>query len=87
MNDLEDEISKTLASEIQREIDNNVLFTMLMELGWHKVQISRFIDNKHAVDITYWLKENIRRPYERNGSVFVFQEEKDANWFKLRWLA
>jgi hypothetical protein len=48
--------------------------------------ISRYIDNHHAIDITYWLKINCKKAYEGYGRDFIFESQKDANWFKLRWL-
>lgn len=65
--------------------DREVLFSMLEKLGWKRVVLSRFQDNKHAVDITYWLEENVKKPYERNGRDFIFECPVDASWFILRW--
>jgi hypothetical protein len=47
--------------------------------------LPRLIDNHHAIDITYWLEENCKHSYERNGRDFIFESQKDANWFILRW--
>lgn len=73
--------SNTMASDIDRE----VLWSMLQGIGWHRVMIPRFVDNNHAVDITYWLEATCNKAYERNGRDFLFEDSKDANWFTLRW--
>jgi len=65
--------------------DKEVLFNMLEKLGWKRVILSRLQDNKHAVDIAYWLEENVKKPYERNGRDFIFECPMDAAWFILRW--
>lgn len=82
---LEEEMADRMASEISREIDREILWGMLVGMGWHRVMLTRFQDNKHAVDISYWLEDNIKNPFERNGRDFIFQEEKDAMLFILRW--
>jgi len=82
---LEQEMIEAKAKEMQTEIDREVLWGMLQGLGWRRVMIPRFIDNHHAIDITYWLQENCKRAFERNGRDFLFECAKDANWFRLRW--
>ena len=59
---------------------------MLIGLGWTRVMLTKFTDNTYAIDITHWLAENIKNPYERNGRDFLFENPKDASWFILRWI-
>jgi hypothetical protein len=82
---LEEELIEKAGTEMAREIDREVLWGMLEGIGWTRVMLPRYIDNTHAVDITYWLEETIKNPFERNGRDFLFEDAKDANWFKLRW--
>ena len=82
---LEDEIADKMAEQMSREVDREVLWGMLQGMGWTRVMLPRLIDNHHAIDITYWLEENCRQAFERNGRDFLFESVKDANWFKLRW--
>jgi hypothetical protein len=58
---------------------------MLVEMGWVKFEIPRYIDNHHAIDIGYWLLDNCRGKYLRDGRTFLFQDPKDATLFILRW--
>jgi len=83
---LEKEMLEAKAKEMQTEIDREVLWGMLKDLGWHRVMIDRLTDNKHAIDITTWLKENVKNPYERRGRDFLFSAERDATMFILRWV-
>lgn len=71
--------------QMQKEIDKEILWGMLKELGWTRVMIDRFQDNKHAVDITYWLSENCEGAYERSGADFIFENDRDAVNFILKW--
>ena len=82
---IEDDIADKLGNDLAREVDREILWGMLQGLGWTRVMIPKFIDNHHAIDITYWLEENCKKAYERSGRDFLFEDTKDANWFKLRW--
>ena len=82
---LEEELIEKAGTAMAREIDREVLWGMLEGIGWTRVMLPRYIDNTHAVDITYWLEETIKNPFERSGKDFIFESQKDANWFVLRW--
>jgi hypothetical protein len=82
---LEEELIEKAGTEMAREIDREVLWGMLEGIGWTRVMLPRYIDNTHAIDITYWLEETIKNPFERSGRDFIFESQKDANWFVLRW--
>jgi hypothetical protein len=82
---LEEEIIEKAGTEMAREIDREVLWGMLEGIGWTRVMLPSLIDNTHAIDVTYWLEEAIKNPFERSGRDFIFESQKDANWFVLRW--
>ena len=83
---IEEALSNKLAKEISDEIDREILWELLIGMGWHRVEIGRQQDNNHAVDITCWLMENIKHHYKRNGRDFLFLDERDATLFILRWV-
>lgn len=83
---IQEEIVNELSSQMQSEIDFQILSDMLVELGWHKISLDRFRNNHHAVDIKYWLKANAKSHWECRGSTFVFQDAGDAVNFTLKWL-
>jgi hypothetical protein len=83
---IEKEMLDQAGKELAREIDREVLWGMLVGIGWTRVMLDRLQDNNHAIDITYWLEENIKNPFERNGRDFLFEDEKDATMFILRWI-
>ena len=85
MKNLEKEILDELGTRMQSEIDREVMWGMLKSLGWRRVNLDRFTDNMHAVDITHWLKANCKNPFERSGADFIFESEVDAVNFTLRW--
>ena len=86
MKGVEQEIADKMGNDLAREIDREVLWGMLKGIGWTRVMLDRLQDNKHAIDITIWLEENIKNPFERNGRDFIFEDPKDATMFILRWV-
>ena len=82
---IEEEMLNKAGTEMAREIDREILWGMLKDLGWRRVMLDRFTDNNHAVDITYWLEANCKNPFERSGADFIFESEIDAVNFTLRW--
>jgi hypothetical protein len=85
MKNLEKQILDELGTNMQSEIDREILWGMLKNMGWRRVMLDRLTDNNHAVDITYWLEANCKNPFERNGADFIFESEVDAVNFTLRW--
>lgn len=82
---LEEELLNKAGNELAREIDREVLWGMLKDIGWRRVMLDRLTDNNHAVDITHWLAANCKNPFERSGADFIFESEVDAVNFTLRW--
>ena len=82
---LEEELLNKAGKEMAREIDREVLWGMLKDLGWRRVMLDRFTDNMHAVDITHWLSLHCKHAFERSGADFIFESEVDAVNFTLRW--
>jgi hypothetical protein len=82
---IQEQILEELSSEMQSQIDRDIFWGMLEGLGWTRIMLDRLTDNNHAIDITYWLEENIKNPFERNGRDFIFEDSKDALLFSLKW--
>ena len=82
---LEQEMIEAKAKEFQQEIDREILWGMLEGMGWTRVMLPTLGNGEQAVEIIVWLEENCKQAHERNGRDFLFENTKDANWFKLRW--
>lgn len=83
---LEDEIAKELSTELQSEIDFEILSDVLVKsCGWTKVTLTRFFSRKHSINILMWCEENIKNTFQHRGSTFIFQDAGDAVNFTLRW--
>lgn len=86
MSKILDKYMEEAAKEMSREVDREVLWGMLKEIGWTRVNLpSHFRDNEHAVDVRDWIKNNIKNAYEQAGADFIFENDKDASLFILKW--
>ncbi len=84
---LEEKILAEQSKTLQREIDKEVLWNMLSELGWIRIILPGPLSINKLMKIHLWIKENCKGAYETNRSDFIFELERDAMWFKLRWLS
>jgi hypothetical protein len=83
--DLQEQMLNDAAKRMSDEIDFEILAGMLCELGWTRVVLSPMTrETGDAIDL--WVHGNIKNSHETMGLVWLFENEKDANWFKIRWL-
>jgi hypothetical protein len=81
---IEEEIVNELAEKMCSEIDFEILSGMLCEMGWTKIILGPMTrETSDAID--HWVSNNIKHPHETRGIVWIFQEQKDAVNFTLRW--
>ena len=72
--------------ELKREIDREVLWNMLTQVGWTRVILSSETAMVNATAIKEWLAVNCKKSYEKHRQDFLFEDNKDAVNFILRWL-
>ena len=85
MNNIEEDITNSMAKELADEIDFEIIAGMLQEMGWTKVKRSPFVSNEEAVDIRYWIDEHITGEVQSRGYTWLFEQAKDATMFILKW--
>jgi hypothetical protein len=84
---LEDMILKEQAKVMEESINFEILSGILVDMmGWTRVELSRYTDNNHAIDIKEWVASNCKHDTKQNGATWMFENAKEAMWFKLRWL-
>ena len=84
--DLQDEIMAKKAKELADEMDAQILRQMLIDLGWQQVVLSA-MDWEQSYAIDQWVETNIKGRMWSRGLVWLFENDRDAMWFKLKWLA
>ena len=89
---LEEEILDMLAKEIQQEIDQEIINSMMIEhyqtQGWHFVDVRHFkatsieaiIEWANEVGLTY-----LEDVFELSG-YFLFKRAEHATMFRLKWV-
>ena len=82
---LEEDIINKAGNAMAREIDRGVLWSMLEDAGWTRAVLSKPVPPWQAAEIIMWVREHCKNAHEQNGRDFIFESQKDANWFKLRW--
>lgn len=84
--DLLEEMMQLKSKEIADELDANIIRELLIESGWHQVVLSPMTwEAGYTVD--QWVSSNIKGRIWTYGLVWMFEEDKDAMWFKLKWLS
>ena len=82
---IENDVINEMSTQLANDIDREILWGWLVQLGWKRFMLDRLQDNKHAIDITFWLEDNCQGKFERNGREFIFEKEQDYLMFVLRW--
>lgn len=82
---LEDEIVNTMAAEIAKEIDFEIISSILIESGWTKVVLNP-MTHETSKEIDLWLVHNCKDEHQTLGLVWLFKDKRDATWFKMRWV-
>jgi hypothetical protein len=93
---LEEDLLKVLSEEIAREIDKEILDTLMINVltseGWIQTKINPAFDNNTAMYRSTWYAEtaewvhlNATGDYKMLRGQWLFKEPKDATMFILRW--
>lgn len=78
---VEDEIATELAKNIREQIDQEIVFNILLATGWLGTEISyQLIDEAKA-----WVEENKLGEVRWLDNKVAFEQSKDYEWFILRW--
>ena len=71
--------------EIGANIDWGIISDLLCEDGWTRVELSRYVDNHHAIDIREWVAECCVGKRDNKGATWIFEDPAEATMFRLRW--
>lgn len=85
MNNLQQRMQDHAARHMKQSMDFEILADVMCRFGWHLVELDRFIDNHHAIDIRQWVNVNCRGQHRSHGRSWLFEKQADAVLFKLKW--
>jgi hypothetical protein len=74
------------AKQMAEEIDAEMIRTLYKDFGWHEVKLWPMIHEK-GISIDEWTTQHVKHGMWTKGLVWMFENENEANWFKLRWLS
>lgn len=85
--EIKEVIEGELAKTLQEEIDWEIMCDMMVTLGYTKVEMkwSEMMNEVEAHMIKEWCRENLQGHYQGRGKIWMFEKEKDASMFILRW--
>lgn len=80
---LEEEIINRAASQMSKQIDFEVLSSMLCQSGWTKI-ILKPMSTETSDEIDAWTSK-IKGEFRNMGLVWIFEDPYDAVNFTLKW--
>ena len=93
--ELEEKFAKQLSDEIAREIDKEILDTLMIDVltdeGWTQTKLDPAFKNTAMhrstwyTDTAEWVHKNATGDYKMLRGQWLFKEPKDATMFILRW--
>jgi hypothetical protein len=81
---VEEDILNRISKRISEEIDNEVMITMLRQVGWQIIHTG--ITENQVMEVQSWIKDNCVGNYHGYIKTWVFENPQDAFLFKLKWL-
>ena len=80
-------IEKELAKTLQEEIDWEVMIDIMTEIGWTKIEMKwpHQMSARDAHEVKEWCRANLKGNYQGRQRIWLFEKEKDASMFALRW--
>lgn len=84
--ELQEKILADKVKELSDDIDSGVIRQMLIDTGWQQVILNP-MDWEQSYQIDLWVEDNIKGRIWSRGLVWLFENDRDAMWFKLKWLS
>lgn len=85
--DLVERIQEEQAKQLMQEMDREIMWGMLADIGWTRVMLPWPVTFENLKEIHAWVDQNVKAGYQKNRTDFIFENDDDAMWFKLRWLS
>lgn len=82
---LSDQVLEDLGRRMASDMDRHILADVMMRFGWQSVTVDPW-QHASTKDIEAWVQAHCGGQHIRTGNSWVFEEEKDATMFALRWV-
>lgn len=82
---IQEDIIDNMSKQIQEDIDQRIMFDLLIESGWTKIELpSKWLPTS-GVELHEWREKNLTGHYKAHENVWIFEKSEDAVIFALRW--
>ena len=79
------DLAEQAAKILQEEIDREILFDMLTQVGWTRVELASKWLSVTGIELHEWRKANLTGRWYAHENVWIFEKAEDAVVFTLRW--
>jgi hypothetical protein len=83
---IQEEIAERFAVQLQKELDWELIEDILVATGWTRAEIVPFSRPELQRTVLNWVQTNVQGQYKNFETRYVFQNEKDAVLFALKWV-
>lgn len=84
---LHEEIMDQAAKRLAEEIDAEIMRGLLKESGWHEVVLQWIMTHEVSQEVDEWVERKTKGKYWNRGLVWLFENDTDAMWFRMRWVS
>lgn len=84
---LHEEIMEQAARQMAEDIDAEIMRGSLKDSGYHEVVIPWTMTHEQSSAVDFWVLKNTKHEHWNRGLVWLFKNEADAMWFRMRWMS
>ncbi len=85
--ELHEDLENELARVLQEEIDAEIMRGFLVEAGWQEVVLGWIMTHEQSQEVDEWVSRKIKGKHWTRGLVWLFENDTDAMWFRMRWMS
>jgi len=82
---MEEKYAEEAARRMAEDIDQRIMFDLLQEMGWTRVELSSKWLPVTGIELHEWREANLTGQGRAHNNVWMFENKNDAAIFKLTW--
>ena len=83
--ELHEELEAELTRALQEEIDREILFELLVDCGWTRIELPNKFLPVSGQELHEWRQKNLTGHYKAHEHTWLFEKAEDAVIFSLKW--
>lgn len=85
LDDIEKEMVASLAEEMRKTMDFEVLSELFVLEGYTRIELD-YGSKRTWFEVVEWVANNFTGKHREHNGVWLIEKEEDAIMFKLKWL-